>query len=595
MKTYGTLRHTERSAGRTAFEVAAEPHVMMRLKRIFPRARQIRSGSLLLSDTPDVARDLEWVLTRWPLEQDFDAAVALRMRADRHRKTEQDVAHVLGGGQGRLALCRDPARPARPYQQTAADLLLTTRQLLLADEVGLGKTQTAVLTMLDPDALPAVVVCLTHLPKQWCREIHTVAPWLTTHIATRRDPYFVDDDVLVLPYSKLAGWADHLAAADIGVVVFDEVQEIRRHDSLKYDAAARVAARARYRLGLSATPIYNYGGEAHNIFQVLAPGLLGEREEFIREWGGATHSSGQVSVADPNALGTYLRDQGVMLRRTRADVGRELPDVVRVTHTVDADPNALEEVAVEVEHLARTLLEGPNKERFAAAGEMDWKLRRATGIAKAPHVAAFVRMLLDSEPAVVLFGWHREVYERWGKHLAEFNPRLYTGTESPAQKDASVRAFLDGTCRVLLVSLRAGAGLDGLQQAARVCVFGELDWSPGIHHQCEGRLNRDGQSDPVVSYFLVSDAGSDPTVAEVLDLKRGQSEPLVDPGRTPLGTADNSTDRMQRLAAAFLARRGESLPVDLADLAFDEQFEAAQPLFFWPEPNDNDDLSNGRS
>jgi SNF2 family DNA or RNA helicase len=287
MRTYGTLRHTERTAGRTAFEVKAEPHVMMRLKRIFPRATQARTGSLVLSDTPDVARDLEWVLTRWPLEQDFDAAVALRTRADRHRKTEDDVARVLGGGQGRLALCRDPARPARPYQQTAADLLLTTRQLLVADEVGLGKTQTAVLTMLDPDALPAVVVCLTHLPKQWCREIDAVAPWLRTHIATRRDPYFVDDDVLVLPYSKLSGWADHLAAADIGVVVFDEVQEIRRHDSLKYDAAARVARRARYRLGLSATPIYNYGGEAHNIFQVLAPGLLGEREEFIRECGGA--------------------------------------------------------------------------------------------------------------------------------------------------------------------------------------------------------------------------------------------------------------------------------------------------------------------
>lgn len=555
-RTYGKLRHSPACDQQPGFfAVRAEPHVMMRLKRVFPRAQQARSGILILTDTPEAARDLEWVLTRWPLEQDHDAAVALKTRADTHRKVEADVAHVLTGGQGRLALCRTPARAARPYQQTAADLLLTTRQLLVADEVGLGKTQTAVLAMLDPDALPAVVVCLTHLPAQWCREVKTVAPWLTTHVARSTRPYDVEADVLIIPYSKLAGWADHLAAAPLGLVVFDEIQELRRDGTYKYNAAGRIADRARYRCGLSATPVYNYGGEAHNIFSILAPGVLGSRTEFVREWGGSERQANQVTVADPNALGTYLRDQGVMLRRTRADVGRELPDVVRVTHTVDADPSRLEEVAVEVEALARTLLAGPRKERFAAAGEMDWKLRQATGLAKAPYVAAFVRMLLDSEPAVVLFGWHREVYERWERHLAEFRPRLYTGTESPAQKEASVKAFLDGDCRVLMVSLRAGAGLDGLQKRARVAVFGELDWSPGVHFQCEGRLNRDGQADPVVSYFLTCDSGSDPTVSEVLGLKRGQSEPMLDPDVKPLATADGSADRMQRLAAAFLARR----------------------------------------
>lgn len=560
MRTYGRLALTEQDGAPSVFGVQCEPHLMIRLKRVFPRARQVRSGTLQLTVTPEVARDLEWVLQRWPLTTSPAAAKALKAKADEHRKVETDVLRVLDGGQGRLHLLPDPARPARGYQRQAADVILASGRLLLADEVGLGKTQSAILTFLAEDALPAVVVTLTHLPGQWQREITAVAPWLSTHIPKTTRPHDVDSDVLILSYSKLAGWADHLAQAPVGTVVFDEVQELRRTGTQKYDAAARVADRARYKVGLSATPVYNYGDEAHSVLQVLAPDVLGSREEFIREWGGGFRSSSTFTVANPNALGSYLREQGVMLRRTRADVGRELPDVVRVTQTVDADPGALDQVAVDVEQLAHTLLHGETKERFAAAGEMDWKLRQATGIAKAGHVAAFVRMLLDSEPAVVLFGWHREVYERWQVLLSEFKPRLYTGTETPAVKERNLNAFLDGDSRVLMVSLRAGAGLDGLQRRARVAVFGELDWSPGIHHQCEGRLHRDGQPDPVVSYFLTCDAGSDPTVSEVLGLKRGQSEPLLDPDAKPTAAADNSTDRMRRLAQAWLQRNDDRPP-----------------------------------
>jgi hypothetical protein len=69
------------------------------------------------------------------------------------------------------------------------------------------------------------------------------------------------------------------------------------------------------------------------------------------------------------------------------------------------------------------------------------------------------------------------------------------------------------------MSLRSGAGLDGLQKRCSTMVFGELDWSPGVHHQCIGRLDREGQEQPVTAMFLVCDDGSDPPMMEVLGLK----------------------------------------------------------------------------
>lgn len=545
--TYGTLAWESNT-----WVIDAVPYVTMRIKRLFPRVDQ-RHRAVWIRDTPEVARDLEWMLQRHPLDVDEETMARLVGRAQQHRDTQQLRARIVAGEQT-LDL-KEPARPPRPYQVQAADLALSTGRLLLADDVGLGKTFSSLLMLRDPDALPALVVTLTHLPRQWAREVEASLPWLTTHIAKTTTPHDVDADVLILNYAKLQGWADHLTG-QIRTVIFDEIQELRRSGTLKHAAASRIAHAADWRMGLSATPVYNYGGEIHTILSVLDEDALGTRTEFIREWGGAERSNGHVSLKDPGALGLFLRDEGLMMRRTRKDVHRELPDPIRIVHDVDTDPERLDAVRGDVHALAQLIATtNDSRERFTALGEIDWKLRQATGVAKAPYVAEFVRLLLESEDQVVLFGWHHDVYDIWLENLADFNPVRYTGTESTRQKEQAAAAFLDGTSRVLIMSLRAGAGLDGLQTRSSVLVFGELDWSPATHDQCIGRLARDGQEETVAAYYLVADEGSDPVVAEVLQLKRQQAEPIRNPDQPLVAAADTGTDRMQRLVDAVLADR----------------------------------------
>ena len=259
---------------------------------------------------------------------------------------------------------------------------------------------------------------------------------------------------------------------------------------------------------------------------------LGTREEFVREWcanaqwkvDGTGQTSVKGAIADPKAFGIYLRDQGLMLRRTRAEVGRELPPLTRVRHVVDCDTGALDAVAGDAARLAQIILAqgGKGIDKMEAAGELDWRLRQATGIGKAPFVADFVRLLVESGEPVVLYGWHHAVYDIWRERLADLNPVFYTGTESVTQKDAAKAEFIAGRAKVLVMSLRAGAGIDGLQGCCKTVVKGELDWSPGVHEQAEGRVYRDGLRDPVMVYYLVSDEGSDPEVSASLNLKTGQ-------------------------------------------------------------------------
>lgn len=536
------------------YDITCEPHVMIHAKRVLVRINKGEHGTVTLSDSAENARDLMWFLDRYPMEMDGQVRERLVSRVREYQLRLETLDRILA--EDYLPRAFEMALPPRQYQAVAAELVLNSGiGLLLADDVGIGKTASAICVLTDPRTRPALVVTLTHLPTQWQREIEKFTPGMRTHILRGVTPYTLDPfpDVVITSYSKLSGWADVLAPY-FKTVIFDEGQELRTGNGFKYSAARRFSDLAEYRMALTATPVYNYGDEIFNVVDAIAPGVLGTRHEFGREWCGGIFEK-RASIVDPKSFGRYLREQSLMLRRTRADVGRELPPVTRIPHHIEADLSELEKIKTTASELARVILAeaaGARGEKFRAAEELSYKLRLATGLAKASHVAAFTRMLIETGERVVLYGWHHAVYELWREQLHDLKPVFYTGVESVAQKDEARRRFVAGESPLLIMSLRAGAGLDGLQGHCRTVVFGEIDWSPGVHHQCIGRIHRDGQAEPVMAYFLLTDVGSDPVIADVLGVKRRQSEGISDPDANLIEQLDTGEHHVRRLAEAYL-------------------------------------------
>lgn len=550
--------------GREFVLSSCEPHVRTRIRRVFARVSQHAGEEIRIHISPETCRDLLWFMDRYPMEVSRKDRKILLDGAKEHRETEK---HVQAIHEGRHETPKvDLALPLREYQKTATSLLDVKRGYLLADELGLGKTVSAIGGMSAAGRLPVLVVTMTHLPSQWEREIGRFAPGLRVHILKSGQVYDLTKngrepfpDVIVSNYHKISGWAETLAR-HIRYVVFDETQELRRSGSDKYRAAELLASKADYRLGLSGTPIYNYGAEFWNILEILSPGSLGSREEFIREWCKSSLRPGNERLSDPKAFGAWLRREGLMLRRTRKEVGRELPSLSRIVETIPSDSEALERIKGSAVELAKTILSlNPlaRGEKFRAAEEFNMLMRQATGISKAPYVAQFVRLLVENGESVVLYGWHREVYGLWMELMKDLSPVLYTGSETPKEKERSKESFVSGEAKVLIVSLRAGAGLDGLQHASSTVVFGELDWSPGVHEQCIGRVFRDGQESPVMAYFLLADEGSDPVVSDVLGMKKGQIEGVRDPSADPIEDLSVDPDRIKRLAEEYLKTHRE--------------------------------------
>lgn len=539
-----------------SFIVDVPPHASRRFRELF---KEVKSGTRppwVINDKPDTAVDLQWFFQRYPADITAAAQARLSARATQWQEARTTLHQIMSGEFKPAAAVgfKDGLQPYG-YQSRAAALARQTGRLLLLDDGGLGKTVSALATITDPALLPALIITPPHVTDQWVEEYIETFTSLRTHRIKGRSPYKLPNaDAYVMPYSVLSGWSDYANQIGHRSIVFDEIQDLRHGSSTDKGRAARVfieATSVALRMGLTATPIYNYGSEIYQIVDYIAPGALGSWESFIVEW--CVSNGAHWIVKEPDLLGDWLRSEGIALRRTEhdAEVNSQLPVLNRLIVDVGWDDRSVESDHALRRSLATRVFSGSFVERGQAARELDVMMRRETGLAKARAAAAYARMLLEAGEKVLLVGWHRDVYEIWLRELQQFKPVMYTGSETPARKKRSKEEFIDGEAGVMILSLRSGSGTDGLQKVCRHVVFGELDWSPQVQSQVIWRLRRPGQKDQVTAHFLVTDGGSDPVMIEVNGLKASQSHAILNPWTAPAAAvADES--RMKQLAQRVL-------------------------------------------
>ena len=566
-RTYGTLRfvadgngcrRTGPSPAQGRWEIAdLEPHVAIRFKHLFPRVPKESAGPFHLPNDLMHAADLEWFTVRYPLAMTAEDRHVLetgrrgwdleQAELERILLPDYRAPHFAGV---------KPGQRIRDYQAQAIEVLRRRKSLLLGDEGGLGKTYTAAGFLVStPGTLPAAVVCDAHMQRQWADKI-TAFTDLSVHLIEKGSPYNLPPaDVYIFRVSQIGGWIQFFKSHGdfFKTAVFDEPQSLRTGTGTQKGAAAFLLSQGvTYRLGLTATPIYNYGVEMWNVMQFIDDAVLGAWTDFEREWVNRAPGRGG-HIKDPKALGTYLREQHALIRRLKSDVGQQLPKTSIIVETIDYDAKTVESVEALAQQLAIRATTGSFVERGQAARELDIMVRQATGIAKAKTVAQFARLMVEAGEPVLLVGWHREVYRLWLEALADLKPAMYTGSETAARKEAEKQRFLDGDTDILILSLRAGAGVDGLQHRSSVVILGELDWSPGIHQQILWRLDRECQKNPVTCFLLVTDDGSDPPMMDVLGIKKSEARQIVDP-HLGVRIAETDESHLRRLIERYLAR-----------------------------------------
>ena len=559
-KSYGELSYNKRSR---SWVIKGEPLVCQMAKRLFPGCDGKGRGVARFAANRRNAGELHWLMLRYPLT----VRASDEARWERALQEARDYARMRERARtAPQALTPSPAffkGQLMPFQKEGAAYLVNTPRALLADEMGLGKTVQALAAVAELQAYPLLLVVPPHLVTNWQREIRSFLQNAdgsepSVHVLRGLKPYPLPSaQIYIVHYLLLRGWKEALQKLDFAAVVFDEIQELRHSGTEKYSAASLLAEKAPRALGLSGTPIYNRGGEIWNVINILDFHALGDWESFTREW---CYGYGNNIVAKPELLGETLREEGYMLRRTKDAVLDQLPPKRRLVQEIDLDDAVYRELMAPAREMVERLRQARTSfDRARIEDEICQRMRRATGLAKAPYVAAFVRALLDGGEKVLLFAHHHGVMDAYRAALAAEKPVFVTGRETAAQKTAAVDAFMAGKTDLCCISMRAAAGLN-LQRATCV-VFGELDWSPAVHTQAEDRAHRLGQKDSVLCYYLVSPGGSDAQMQEALGLKVSQFVQLMGdevPSEEEALRLQQEAREHIRILAEQLARRMEA-------------------------------------
>lgn len=497
-------------------------------KRLFPGSKGHGPGRATFPPSRRLVGDLNWFMIRFPLKVKDNVrwATVLSEAQEHFEKQEQ--------------LLTSPTKVVPPstfvgtlkeFQKEGLAFITHNPRSLLADEMGLGKTPMALAWLCGiKQGPPYLIVVPPHLLQQWRREINKFLGQRSVCILKGQKPYELPQvDFCLVHYLLLDYWKNPLMEYGFHACVFDEVHELRRAESAKYSAASAIAQEIPNVVGLSGTPFFNYGSEIWNVLNILEYHCLGDLDSFSREW--CEHYMGG-SIREPALFGAYLREQGLLLRRLKEDVLSELPPKRRIVQQIDADYEEYDKLIIPVVQLAREIpsLKDAWKKGQISMNAID-ETRRVTGIAKAEIVAAFVKSLLEAGEPCILYGHHHDVMDIYLKKLADHLPVMISGRQDAKKKDEAQTLFMNGDTDIIIVSLRSGTGLN--LERAKAVVFGELDWSPAVHTQCEDRAHRIGVKDSVLCYYLVCDAGTDPAVQETLGLKTSQFvEIMGDPVET---------------------------------------------------------------
>ena len=456
-------------------------------------------------------------------------------------------------------------------------------RVLLADEVGLGKTIEAGMVLkeyaLRGMAERVLVLAPASLVGQWREELETK---FSLSFATTHDQLLRDDPhafwgqkriIASISAARRREHSEHLLGGTFDLVIIDEAHHLRDRSSQSWKLVD--ALNKRFLLLLSATPVQNDLVELYNIMTLLKPGIF----KTLKEFRAAYMTPGKPrQPANPERLRELMR--GAMIRNTRAVVALKLPRRHAVTIKVDGQPGEVEayaDLAAAVRRLAAETGAGGHRlalhhllgaagsspvaaavavARFAARrpDDMEWRAlaERWAAIETGGKETALLDLLRrNPDEKKLVFVHSRETLARLANLLAHAGLPFarFDGSLSGPQKDAAIADFRD-KAPVLLCTESGGEGRN--IQFCNTLINFDVPWNPMAIEQRIGRIDRIGQNREVFVFNLVTRGTLEDQLLALLEEKISMFELVVGEVGAILGGLGDERDFPELALNAWL-------------------------------------------
>lgn len=404
-----------------------------------------------------------------------------------------------------------------PFQKAGIEYAIENKNVLFADQPGLGKTIQAIGVLNHFNIKRALVICPTSLVSNWKKEIdtwHVMQPKVY-EIKSGSQVLPFDPDIFVCPFSMLMNsnvLKFLITIFKYEYLIIDEVHYLKNIKAKRTTAVygrGGLVDQAQRVIAISGTPIVNKPIELYSTLKKLCPQAIDNMNKFqygMKYCGGYKNRWGWdfTGASNLKELGKRLRCS-FMVRRMKRNVLKDLPDKMINIVYLDQNPKSKKLIAEMMAFEDRKMI----KVDSHSFDEIS-TLRAELGEDKLAKSVEYIKTQLEcGHKKIIVFAHHKSVLKSICVELKEFGVASITGDTSTHYRQVEVDRFQnDESVRIFVGSITA-AGVGLTLTASSYVVFVEPSYVPGENEQAIDRAHRIGQKDSVLAEFLVYEGSLD--------------------------------------------------------------------------------------
>ena len=404
---------------------------------------------------------------------------------------------------------------------------------ILADDMGLGKTlQTIAFLSSQVQADTSVLILApSGLIYNWADEFQKFAPDLDVAVVhglkSHRESILAENhQIYVTSYATFRQDSDIYRDLSFDFLFLDEAQVMKNAQTKIAQSLRQFVVPSVF--ALSGTPIENHLGELWSIFQIVLPGLLPTKKDFMK--------------LPAERVAQFIKP--FVMRRKKEDVLTELPDLIEVVYKNELDDQQKAIYLAQLQQMQEHLGQVSDLEFQRNRVEILTGLMRLRQICDTPalfmedyqgesgkldSLRYLLTQIAEGGHRVLIFSQFRGMLDRIEQELPELGLTSFkiTGSTPSQERQEMTKAFNQGERDVFLISLKAG-GVGLNLTGADTVILVDLWWNPAVESQAIGRAHRMGQEQAVEVYRLVTRGTIEEKIQELQEKKKNLVSEILD-------------------------------------------------------------------
>lgn len=417
-------------------------------------------------------------------------------------------------------------RPPLDHQKLAIEKLSGTKRFILADDMGVGKTTSAVIAALEVNVKKILIICPASLKINWQREIENYSD-RSVYICEGKN-FSTEHDFVIINYDILKNFYDLkdienslITKASFDLIIIDEAHYISNGQAQRTKLVNSFVKQSKYLWLLTGTPMTSRPMNYFNLLSLIeSPVAQNWMAYAIRYCQGYQFKAGNRKIWNVTGASNLeeLRDRTSrqFLRRLKTEV-LDLPD--KIITPVYLRLNSKQYMGLMGEYYDWYDKKKEESSSLTVQFSMLMKVRQVIAEEKIKHTIELAQNIIDQDKKVIIFTNFTGVLEKIHEHFGKQSVYLDGSCSNPKRQHAVDEFQNNDKIKVFVGNLiAAGAGIT--LTAGEAVIMNDLSFVPAHHQQAEDRSYRYGQKNSVSVYYPIFDNSIEGIIYDMLSNKK---------------------------------------------------------------------------